>query len=112
MATTTVNYEGGKALAAGWISTDQVPLAADTYYHGMLLEYNATTDVYEALASGTLGAIYSGEQRTLASAGVGSVVVAGEIVEGQLVDASGASITLTEDQRAAFRDAGFYMKRT
>ena len=110
---TTVTYEDGNNLAAGWITTDQVPLVADTYYTGMLLEYDDTTnDSYQALASGTLAAIYNGPERTLSTAGVGSVISAGEINEEKLVDASGAAITLTEDQRAAYRDAGFYMKRS
>lgn len=113
MATTTVNYESGNVLAAGQIVTGQVPLVADTYYKGMLLEYDAVTDdAYEAIAAGTLAAIYNGPTRVLATAGVGSVILGGEINEDQLVDASGAAITLTEDQRAAYRDAGFFMKRT
>jgi len=38
---TDVTYEGGQNLQAGPISTDQIPLDADTYYPGMLLEYSA-----------------------------------------------------------------------
>jgi len=112
MSSETTTYGGGRNLNAGWISTEQRPLAADTYFIGMLLEYNATNDNYEALTSGTLAGIYNGtDGRVLASAGEDNVIVAGEISEEGLVDATGVALTLTEDQRALFRDAGFYMKR-
>lgn len=104
--------EGGK-LIAGFVSTDQVPLAADTYYNGMILEYDDTGDVYQALASGTPAAIYNGEDgRVLASAGVDDVIVAGEVADAGLVDASGDALAVTEDLRAQLRDAGFYAKRS
>lgn len=35
------DYSAGKKLIAGWITTDQVTVAADTYYIGMRLEYQA-----------------------------------------------------------------------
>jgi hypothetical protein len=110
MATTT--YSEGSKIQAGWISTDQVPLAADTYYKGMLLEYTALTDTYDALAAGSLAAIYNGEDgRVLAAAGTGDVIVAGEVYEEGLVDDAGDALTLTEDQRALYRAEGFYIKR-
>jgi len=112
MSVENVDYGGSRNLIAGWVSTEQRPLAADTYHVGMLLEYNSTTDVYEALASGTLAGIYNGtDGRVLAAPGEDNVIVAGEISEEGLVDASGDALTVTEDQRAAFRDAGFYLKR-
>lgn len=108
----SVSYDAGKQLQAGNVTTDQVPLAADTYYTGMLLEYDATNDVYIALATdANMAGIYNGEEKTLASAGYGSAIMGGEINETGLVDAAGAAITLTEDQRAAYRDKGFYIKR-
>lgn len=101
----------GRKLIAGKISTREIPLAADTYYIGMLLEYNATNDNYVALSAGTLAGIYNGtDGRVLASAGVDNCIVSGEISSAGIVDAAGASVTLTEDQIALYRDAGFYIK--
>lgn len=107
---TDVTYEGGRKLQAGWVTTDQVPLAADTYYPGMELE--ATAGVYGALATdANVAAIYNGEERTLSSQGVGDCIMAGEINESGIVDDTGAAKTLTETQRATRRDKGFYVKR-
>lgn len=113
MSLTTTAYESDSKLIAGWVSTDQIPLAADTYYKGMELEYDAVTDAYIALAvDANVAAIYNGEDgRVLAAAGVGDAIVAGEIYEEGLVDAAGDAKTLTEDQRATRRDAGLYIKR-
>lgn len=107
-----VTYEAGKKLIGGWVSTDQVPLAADTYYDGMLLEYDATADNYKALATdANMSGIYNGGERTLASAGFGDCIMAGEINETGLVSATNVALTLTEDQRATYRNRGFYIKR-
>ena len=112
MSSEIQNYGGSRELIAGNVSTRQLPLAADTYYIGMRLEYNATTDVYEALSAGTLAAIYNGtDGRVLASSGQDNCFVSGEISETGIVDDSGAPVTLTEDEIAAYRDAGFYMKK-
>lgn len=109
---TSVTYGEGRNLQAGWVTTDQVGLAADTYYPGMELEYDATNDVYIALVTdANVAAIYNGEQRTLSSAGIGDCIMAGEIYDKGLVDAAGAAKTLTEDQRATRRNRGFYIKR-
>ena len=55
---TAVAYEDGKQLQAGWITTDQVPLAIDTYYDGMLLEYNGTVVVTQTgTGNGTLTSV-------------------------------------------------------
>jgi len=108
----TQSYEGGRKLAAGWISTDQAPLAADTYYQGMLLEYDAVTNnVYQALSAGTLAAIYNGPDGDTVTLGdERNLIIAGEISASGLVDATGAALTLTEANKAAYRDAGFYIK--
>ena len=108
----TQTYEEGRKLAAGWISTDQAPLVADTYYQGMLLEYDdVTNDAYQALSAGTLAGIYNGpDGDTVTTGAERNIIVAGEISASGLVDATGASLTLTEDQKAAYRDAGFYIK--
>ena len=108
----TTNYENGRKLQAGWVTTDQIPLAADTYYPGMELEYDAAADNYKALATdANIAAIYNGEERTLSSAGIGEAIMAGEINETGLVSATNTALTLTEDQRATRRDKGFYIKR-
>lgn len=109
---TTQAYSDGTGVAAGQIITDQVALIADTYYPGMLLEYDATTaDAYQAFSSGTYAGVYNGPERTLSSAGVGSVILWGEVYEGSIVDASGAALTITNDIRAALAAAGIYVKR-
>jgi len=108
-----VTYEGGRKLQAGWVTTDQIPLGADTYYVGMELEYDAANDIYIALATdANVAAIYNGvDARVLAAPGVGDAIMAGEINESGLVDDAGDAKTLTEDQRATRRNRGFYTKR-
>lgn len=194
----TQSYTEGTGLVAGEVFGEQVPLAADTYYPGMLLEYQAdgavtaggtntgngtvtavvagpdvktgdwtltlvaaleakladpdgnvvaehisladgdavtvkvagitmtitdgatafvatddftiaieTGGTYVALDEGDIMAIYSGPERTLSSAGYGSVFTGGEIYEGALVDASDDALTVTEAIRAKLRRAGF-----
>lgn len=109
----TVNYGDGRQLQAGWVTTDQVPLAGpDTYYPGMELEYDATNDEYIALVTdANVAAIYNGEEQTLTADGFGDCIMAGEINESGLVDASNVAKTLTEDQRATRRNRNFYIKR-
>jgi hypothetical protein len=103
--------QDGKNLVAGWITTRQIPLVADTYYVGMLLEYAAGSDAYQALAAGSLAAIYNGiDGRVLAAPGVSDCIMGGEIYEAGLVDASGDALTVTEDARALYRAEGFYLK--
>lgn len=109
----SIDYGSGKNIQAGsFFITDQQPLAADTYYPGMLLEYDATNDVYIALATdANLAGIYNGgEERTLSAAGEDNIILAGEIQLDSVVDAAGAAVTLTQDQIAAYRDRGFYFK--
>lgn len=106
----SVTYGDGRELQAGWVTTDQVPLAADTYYPGMELE--ATAGVYGALATdANVAAIYNGPQKVLSAQGVGDCIMAGEINELGLVTDAGAAKTLTETQRATRRNRGFYIKR-
>lgn len=42
MGETVVDYLGGNELIAGEINTEQIPVAADTYYRGMGLAYQVT----------------------------------------------------------------------
>lgn len=105
-----VEYGDGGKLIAGKVTTDQLPLAADTYYRGMELEFNGTA--YIALTTdANVAAIYNQEERTLAGAGFGDCIVSGEINPEGLVDASNAQKTLTEAQRATRRNRRFDIKR-
>ena len=110
---TAVAYEDGKQLQAGWVTTDQVPLSIDTYYDGMLLEYDATADSYKALATdANVAAIYNGGERIVTVAKTpGDCIMGGEINETGLVSATNTALTLTEDQRAAYSAKSFYIKR-
>lgn len=110
MSVDTIDYGEGRKLQAGWVTTDQVPLAADTYYPGMELEFDTTS--YKALVTdANVAAIYNGDEVVLASAGVGDCIMAGEIDETGLVTDANVAKTLTEAQRATRRDKGFYIKR-
>lgn len=56
MAETTLN--GGRGLIAGWVSTRQVGLAADTYHVGMPLKYKASVAAaYVGTGNGTVTAL-------------------------------------------------------
>jgi len=101
----------GRKIIAGNFSTRQIPLAADTYFLGMRLEYNATNDNYEILAAGSLAAIYNGtDGRILAVPGVDNCIVWGEISHSGIVDDAGDPVTLTEDEIALYRAEGFLVK--
>ena len=100
-------------LIAGNVQTQQVKLAADTYYKGMPLAYNSSTDSYGYSATAaTLAAIYmEDESRVLSVAGYGTVIMGGEIYEGGLVDDSNVALTIDKDFIAAVAPRGFYIKR-
>lgn len=66
---------------------------------------------YAYTAVGPFDAFYNGATKTLASAGFGSVVTAGEIYEGGIVDGSGDALTITDAMRADMRAAGFAPKQ-
>ena len=110
MSVDTVTYGDGRKLQAGIVTTDQVPLAADTYYPGMELEFDTTA--YKALVTdANVAAIYNGPERVLGAPGVGDCIMAGEINETGLVSNVNVAIVLTEAQRATRRNRGFYIKR-
>ena len=103
--------DGARAVFGGMISTRQIPLAADTYFIGMRLEYNATNDNYEILSAGLLAALYNGtDGRVLAAPGVDDCIVWGEIPRSGIVDDAGDPATITEDEIALYRVAGFLVK--
>lgn len=63
MSVDTITYETGRNLQAGKVSTDQLPLVADTYYPGMLLEYNAAVAITQTgTGDGTLTAVIAGDK--------------------------------------------------
>lgn len=109
-----VQLNGGRQYIGSRPRTREIPLAADTYYLGMRLEYNGTNKNHEALAAGTLSAVYNGtNERVLAAPGFDNCVVGGGIVESGLVDDAGAALgaALTEDQITAYQVAGFYVEQ-
>ncbi len=104
-------------LIAGQIQTDEVPLAADVYYRGQLLAYNAGTAKYEDLDAnqGTLAGIYLGvgdeASETLVDDDVRTIIVGGQVNERGLLNNTGAVRTITVANRAAWNLLGFYVKR-
>ncbi len=116
MAAVTYNTEN---LIAGEIQTDVVALAADTYYKGMMLTYVAGSNNWAYDAAPTVTdtgvAIYLGDSvstsRVLSSPGYGTVIKAGEIMEGGFVDDTGTAVVLDEDIISILGCFGIYIKR-
>jgi hypothetical protein len=110
---TTYNTEN---LIAGDVKTDQARLAADTYYRGMPLAYTADSGdgyySYSVTAANVRAIFCEPETRTLSAAGFGSIIVAGDVYEGGLVDSSGDTLAVTDDFIAALRPNGIHIKRT
>lgn len=106
-------YNDGRGLIAGWVSTDSAaPLGPGVYVVGDLLEFNVATEQLVPLGTGDLAAIYNGKERREISSpgGFDNVIMAGEILESG-IRIAGAAIIMSEAQRWIFRRAGFYMKR-
>ena len=58
---TTQDYSEGTGLVAGNVFSEQIPLAADTYYAGMLLEFQKTgTSTVTGTGNGVASAIKAG----------------------------------------------------
>lgn len=116
MATITYNTEN---LIAGDLKTDQVPLAADTYYRGMPLTYNSGNNNYEYDATPAVTdtvAVYLGSgigaSRVLSQPGYDTVAITGsELLESGLVTDTNTAFTVTEDLRAIFAKSGIIIKR-
>ena len=107
---TEQDYSAGNKLIAGIVFTEQENLAADTYYNGMPLAYEAETGVY-AYSATQFDAFYNGATKTLASAGHGSIIVGGELYEGGMVTDANVVITMTTALRAQMRANGFYPRK-
>jgi hypothetical protein len=105
-------------LVAGPIQTQQVKFAADTYYRGMPLEYDAANDRYRYYGTSTSvlhGFFFEPDDDGTGVAKVdneyGSIIAGGEIYEGGIVDNAGDAYTITEDMIAGASILGFYIKR-
>jgi hypothetical protein len=102
-------------LIAGPCNTQQVKFAADTYYRGMPLEYDADNDRYQYYGTSTsiiAGIFLEDESRAISANGYGSIIKGGEVYEGGIVDDSGDAYTITEDIIDAWAKLGIYIKRT
>jgi hypothetical protein len=99
-------------LIAGPVITDQVKMAADTYYRGMTLRYNTSTGRYEYnITAGQLNAVYNGPTLSLDADDRGSVIIGGEVNKAGLKNDSGAVQTITDDIIAQAALQGLYIKR-
>ena len=108
---TTYNTE---KLIAGDIHTQQVKFAADTYYRGMPLEYDAANDRYKYLSTGDIAGFFLDDDddgMALSANEWGSIIAGGAVNEEGIVDDSGDALTISEDQIAAWAARGFYVKR-
>jgi hypothetical protein len=109
MAEVTYNTEN---LIAGAIQTQQVKFAADTYYRGMPLEYDAGNDRWKYYtADAKFAAVFLGEEVTLTDNEYDAIIIGGAVSEVGLVDNSNAALTVTEDMIAAAAANGIYIKR-
>lgn len=97
--TTIISYDGCVVAitdgSTAFVADDEFTIAQGTAY-----EYTATEPE----------AIYSGETRTLASAGVGSAIIGGQIDGSGLVDGSNAALTVTEGMKQIAKANGIYIK--
>ena len=114
MAAVTYNTE---KLIGGDIKTDQAPVKAGTYYRGMPLKYTAGSDYfeYDSTVASTV-AFYLGDSISVSrviggTSGYDTIIVAGDIMEGGIVDSSNAAITITQDMISACAANGLYIKR-
>lgn len=113
----TTNYVT-ENLIAGPIQSQQVKFAADTYYRGMPLEYDAANDryVYYGTSTSIIAGIFledddDGTGVAKTANAWGSIIKGGDISENGIVDDSGDAYTITEDIIDAWSKLGFYIKR-
>jgi len=99
-------------LAGGEFTTQTGKFAADTYYPGMPLEYDAANDRYQYLNAGDIaGFFWEPESRAILADGYGTFMDGGEIQQQGIVTDAGAAYTITEDLIAAWSVRGFKVKR-
>ena len=107
----SVEYNS-ETLIGGEIKTQQVKFAADTYYNGMPLEYDATNDRYLTLTTGDIAGIFlEKRERTLSNNEYGSIIIGGEIMGSGLVTDTNTALTVTDDMIADWAARGFYIKK-
>jgi len=104
---TSQAYEGGNKVVAGAVTTDMKNLAADTYYLGMRLEYQADgTPVTAGTGNGVASAV-TGGPGVISGAWVFTFTAA---LVGDLVDPNGTviaqNVTITDGGAATFLIAG------
>lgn len=106
---TTVDYLGDNLIAGEVVTREGAPLAADTYYRGMPLKMNVGGTAYEYTAT-VPEVIYNGPERTLSGAGIGSIIVAGEVDSRGIVDDSGDALTVTQAMITNAKKYGLIIK--
>ena len=107
----TVDYLS-ETLIGGETKTQQVKFAADTYYNGMPLQYDATNDRYLTLTTGDIAGIFlEKDERIMVNNDIGSIIIGGEVMETGLVTATNTALTVTDDMIAAWAALGFYIKK-
>ena len=117
MTTSTSATYLSETLVGGPIVTDQVALAADTYYKGMILTYDASANNYAYDAAPAVTdtgvAVYMGDgsSRVLSAPGYDTVIKAGELMLGGFVDDAGAAVVLDEDIIAILSTFGINVRR-
>ena len=99
-----VTYNDDK-LIGGQYFTDQVKLAADTYFRGMPLTFDGTRYIYTADLS-LVNAIWLEEERDVVLDGAGAVIRWGEVLDGGLVNDSGVALVLTDINIATLNKTG------
>lgn len=110
MSTTTYTVDD---LVAGKVITDEVKVAADTYYRGMPLTYDSGDDRYSYSATaGEINAIWLEDTRVVAANDSrGSVIIGGEVNGNGMVDGSGSALTITDAMISMSALEGIYIKR-
>ena len=83
-----------------WVATDTVTMTI------------ATAVTYTALDEGELAALFYGvDEEVVSSAAYRQCVLGGDIAESGLQSTAGAAVTLTDADRAAYAQRGFFMQR-
>jgi len=95
----------GKEYIAGKIQTEQLPIAAGTYYPGQALENNA--GVLQNKSAGDLAAIYNGDaQRVEVGRFRDDVILGGELAVTGLVDGSNVQLVVSDADILDFAPLG------
>ena len=96
----STSYENGLPLAGKLVSIS-VTAAADTYYVGMPMTYDATTNDNWGYSATSIQGICIEDKVLSAEGSLLCAVTGTEFLESGLVDDSNAALTITDDARAA-----------